>query len=206
MQESEQASEESGQDFGANTPESFASYDPNTLSWRTLQHSFIEELTLYSESWPRAGTMRNGRCYRLRPLVRLTDATEYSLWPTPTVADGTFLMVTNRKPLNSMRLSERVKWPTPTAHDVAHPMDNLNGNMRRVSRNGTGSSHSIGLTDAVRMWPTPTSRDWKSGTGASLREGHSPPLTNVVGGQLNPQFVEALMGFPIGYTDISGEE
>jgi len=52
------------------------------------------------------------------------------------------------------------------------------------------------------MWPTPTARDWRSGTGCQERPGHSPPLSQIVGGQLNPEWVEALMGFPIGWTDV----
>jgi hypothetical protein len=49
--------------------------------------------------------------------------------------------------------------------------------------------------------PTPIARDWKSGTGADHGK-HSPPLSSVVGGMLNPEWVEWLMGWPIGHTEL----
>jgi hypothetical protein len=58
-----------------------------------------------------------------------------------------------------------------------------------------GKSHLIGLSTAVKMWPTPRARDWK-GKGKDC-------LDLKVGGQLNPPWVEWLMGFPIGWTELS---
>lgn len=59
------------------------------------------------------------------------------------------------------------------------------------------------LGHAVR-WPTPCSRDYRSGTGCTAktqakRRG-SPQPPEVVGGCLNPAWVELLMGFPVGWT------
>lgn len=53
-------------------------------------------------------------------------------------------------------------------------------------------------------FPTPRSRDWK---GQSQRGQHAPMdalpnALNVTGGQLNPNWVEWLMGWPIGWTDL----
>ena len=61
---------------------------------------------------------------------------------------------------------------------------------RRISEIGSG------------LWPTPTTRDWKSGKGAQKRDGHAQPLTDVIGGQLNPTWAEWLLGWPIGWTDL----
>ena len=81
---SEPESPESGRDCGQNLPESFAFYDPDTSSWKTSQRSLFEEWVPFSETWPRSGTMRNGRCYRREPLVPTTFA-KGRLWlPTPT--------------------------------------------------------------------------------------------------------------------------
>lgn len=64
------------------------------------------------------------------------------------------------------------------------------------------------------FWPTPTSRDWRSGKASqATMEKNSRPLSEVVcqsrpsypdagTGQLNPVFVEWLMGWPIGWTDL----
>jgi len=84
--------------------------------------------------------------------------------------------------------------------------------------------NQITLTDQVRMWPTPQERDFRSGEGHRwmVPEERSRNLTDAVafsrdykmtpeslphpgGGQLNPTWVESLMGFPVGWTDISDE-
>lgn len=61
------------------------------------------------------------------------------------------------------------------------------------------------LTSAVKMWPTCQSRDWKGPQGRSY-SGVSEDLPGSVKidgtGSLNPDWVEILMGFPIGWTDI----
>ncbi len=41
---------------------SLAKFDPDTRSWRTAQYSLLGDLELFSETWPRWGTMRNGEC------------------------------------------------------------------------------------------------------------------------------------------------
>ena len=66
----------------------------------------------------------------------------------------------------------------------------------------------IGLATAVKMWPTPTGRDHKDGTSANgrgdiLGQAVSPSKES---GALNPAWVELLMGFPAGYTDIAEGE
>jgi hypothetical protein len=50
-------------------------------------------------------------------------------------------------------------------------------------------------------WASPAARDWRSGRGRS-DNGHTPQLPEQVGGQLNPTWVEWLMGFPLGWTDL----
>jgi hypothetical protein len=77
------ASTASARDYGQSSPELLASYDPATSSWRTSQLCLDGELSEFSETWPRSGLMRNGTAYQLPPLVRLTDATECGLLPTP---------------------------------------------------------------------------------------------------------------------------
>jgi hypothetical protein len=88
------------------------------------------------------------------------------------------------------RGTESGYWPTPIASD---------------SRGSSGQPRpgkQVQLVDAVKKYPTPTRRDYKSGTGAQDRPGHSPPLSSVIGGTLNPMWVEWLMGWPLGWTDL----
>jgi len=61
---------------------------------------------------------------------------------------------------------------------------------------------SANLNDQA-AWATPMARDWRSGTGAD-HGSHSPPLSSQAQGMLNPAWVEALMGYPPGWTDIAG--
>lgn len=57
-----------------------------------------------------------------------------------------------------------------------------------------------------KMYPTPAHRDYKgmSGKGRQERKGNpKDTLPNAVGGSLNPPWVEWLMGYPVGYTDLN---
>jgi hypothetical protein len=73
----------------------------------------------------------------------------------------------------------------------------------------SGSKRQVTINDAVKLVPTPTARDWKSGKGKTQSErGRTagPSLAEVSGGQLNPMWVEWLMGFPLGWTDLEDSE
>ena len=69
-------------DSSTSSPESFATWDHATSSWKTFQRSFLEEWAPFSESWPRSGMTLNGAAIRLPQLVRRTDVTESSSLPT----------------------------------------------------------------------------------------------------------------------------
>jgi hypothetical protein len=54
------------------------------LSWRTPQCSLLEDLDVFSETWPRWGMMRDGECWE-RTIPELpTNEIGFGLWPTPT--------------------------------------------------------------------------------------------------------------------------
>ena len=56
---------------------------------------------------------------------------------------------------------------------------------------------------AARMYPTPTAHDGKDcGTSPSQTGRNSPTLPVAAGGRLNPTWVEWLMGWPLGWTDL----
>jgi hypothetical protein len=74
---------------GAKSHASLARYDHASFSWKTWQHSFLEEWVTFSETWPASGMTRNGQLYPRAPWVRHTCDSECSLWPTPTASmDG----------------------------------------------------------------------------------------------------------------------
>ena len=57
------------------------------------------------------------------------------------------------------------------------------------------------LIQAAKMWPTPIATDWKNRGCKDYRKNREFQLQTAVGGQLNPDWVEWLQGFPIGWTE-----
>ena len=199
LPEKAQDSTASDQDSGGRWPGSWARYDPAMCSWRTAQHSLLEGLDEFSETWPRSGLMRRGECYPLRMSAPRTSVSESGLWPTP-VADDTGLR-SRKYAQGGTPLSLAVQMiPTPTAGDAKSS----------GSRNTANSNAhpGVSLTDWVRqdggrgrMWPTPTAQDAKNNGAPSQMERNTKPLNAEVGGSLNPPFVEWLMGWPLGWSD-----
>jgi hypothetical protein len=81
-------------------------------------------------------------------------------------------------------------WPTPRAQESG-----------KWQWNGSRNKKMLTLSGKVDKFPTPTARDSKSGAGRQPN-GHTPQLAEVIGGQLNPNWVEWLMGWPIGWTEL----
>ena len=136
QQEEEKASQEPAQDSGARWSESFARWDHDLSLWRTAQCSLLGDWELFSETWPRWGSMRNGVCWE-----RATS--EHRIKET-----GSGFLAT----------------PTKTANQLAPSMMKHPGcrKLRRDPRMGSSRS----------------------------------------GGELNPKWIEWLMGWPMGWTDL----
>ena len=104
------------------------------------------------------------------------------------------------KPGKQMQLVDMVKlWPTPTA-----TLGTKGGRITpRKSREGGTLIEAV----AARQFATPTARDWRSGKASEeTHEKNSRPLSEQVGGSLNPTWVEWLMGYPLGWTDCGVSE
>jgi hypothetical protein len=178
--------------FGTSTPDSFATFDPVTSSWRTSQLSLLEDSTSFSGTWPRAGMTRNGIASRLAPLAPLTAATASGLWPTPTTKDNMLSPSMQKWPAH-----RNLMWPTPTARDHKDTGENTNyAHLERKSR----LAGVVEMRRRREQFPTPTKSDGTGGPGrASSTQGGSN-LRTVTGGPLNPTWLEWLMGFPLGWT------
>ena len=135
------------------------------------------------------------------------------MWPTPISHDSKSYVVREyqRKMTSLPEAVWKAMWPTPTTQEVEHPDLELTDTGRRKAKNG-GGSHSLGLADAVRLWPTPTASSCGS-TGhrqmldqqieaRSITEEEKKAMSAGNGGRLNPTWVEWLMGFPAGWTDL----
>ena len=57
-----------------------------------------------------------------------------------------------------------------------------------------------------QIWPTPTAHMAKETNAPSEALRNEPTLSSRVGGQLNPTWVEWLMGWPLGWTDLKPSE
>ena len=84
-------------------------------------------------------------------------------------------------------------WPTPRAQEPA----------RTSVGYGRGLKELIEGKTQIQRWPTPTAHDAKD-SGKAPSEGlrKSPCLAFKAGGKLNPTWVEWLMGWPLGWTDL----
>jgi hypothetical protein len=96
-------------------------------------------------------------------------------------------------------------WPTPKASGQ-EKLDTL------IKRKGVRAAVQHNLTAAVEMWPTPTVNDSKNNAGPSQFRRKGTNLNVAVakrgtdGGTLNPTWVEWLMGYQEGYTDLKDWE
>lgn len=173
--------------YGQRSPVWLANWSPDLSSWKTSQHCLLEGLETFSATWPRSGMMLNGTAYQLAPLAHSTTATGFGWWPTPTTDSATDRK--SKYAQGGLPLALAVKmFPTPT----------VCGN---YNRKGASKTSGDGLATIVKMYPTPTTQDASNNGGASQYQRNSLPLNAVVGGALNPTWVEWLMGFPLGWTD-----
>ena len=128
-----------------------------------------------------------------RMAYRAADKKKRQYWPTPTSIDagsGRFNTSIGGKPRPTLALMARKNlWPTPT----------VSGN---YNRKGASKTAGDGLATAVRRWPTPTAHMAKDTNAPSESLRNQPTLTSLVGGKLNPAWVEWLMGWPLDHTDL----
>ena len=167
---------------------------------------------------------------QMAPSMRSRDAGSW--WATPNTmdhlpqrsAESTEKMMQGARKGRSRpsNLREQVNpdtmqmWATPRTTDGTAGPRKLNEKGRRISQANPNLDYGANLSDQVKMWPTPTTRDHKGGyQGGRIRNGKVSMDTldlavqhtdnqQKTGGQLNPQWVEWLMGYPEGWTDLKG--
>lgn len=218
---------------GESVQDCFATFTPDGRCLKTyrgysqvnLDGSFDE----FSGRWPRHGMMLSGQLMELPILGRRTKGIGFSLWPTPTVPNG------GRQPKGGMSMTgmtpDGIKRQVDLQYAVRHwPTPNVCGN---YNRKGASSHSGDGLATAVKNWPTPkgscahgagihgqggqdlqtTVKMWGTHTATGAvrsKEFQRYSMTPVEfaqgsGGQLNADWVECLMNFSIGWTDIDCE-
>ena len=183
--ERERASQENDLPCGHTWRELCLKCDPDTSMLKTVRCLWEEDLEPSSVTLPKWGMMQNGELWERTTLPRRIKETESG---------------------------SSESWPTPTCQEVEHPEAELTETGRRKSKDGK-SSHSLNLADSVKQWPTPLAGDCKgknAEAGLIRNDGKSrmDRLANaavysgdeMIPGQLSPDWVEWLMGWPIGWT------
>ena len=157
-------------------------FDLNTCSWKTSQTSLLEMTEECSEpsleTLPHAAMMLSGYVYPLPKLEPTIPETVGGSWVTPTASSS---QAASMKA--SLKEAERL-----------HPK---------------GQNH-LAAQMAKRMFPTPCANEDAAGTpnGKMQRQlGNCEEVRGTTpeewaGGTLNPTWVEWLMGFPVGHTDL----
>jgi DNA (cytosine-5)-methyltransferase 1 len=197
---------------GHGSEQPLANYDQDTQSWK-----MYGDISLWGDcpllvNLPVSGMTQNGVLFLQHPWEPITGETASSLWPTPVASssmDEDIKTVKARLESGTIyksRLIEAVAmWPTPVASDA------WTGDLKSTQQT-EGSRHSLNLSTAVQKYPT-MSASGMGNTGSqqmlqkhvdlgSLTEEEKRGMTAGNGGRLNPTWVEWLMGFPTGWTDL----
>jgi len=115
-------------------------------------------------------------------------------WPTPVASDIGLRKV--RYAQGGMPLSlAAATWPTPTSSL------GTKGGLVTPAKAREGGTLIEALS--ARTYASPQARDWRSGKASqATHDKNSCPLSEQIGGSLNPTWVEWLMGWPLGWTDL----
>jgi hypothetical protein len=163
--------------------ESSVKFDPDSSSWKTHLCLWEEDLPESSVTLPKWGMMLNGVCWERSMPALPTKEIESGSWPTPTSSQA-------RSEGMIMQMRAKVD-EGALSREEAELM--ISGSLEPAR---------------METWATPTGNDAKNSTlppsqikhdnipGDLLRRGEKP------GGQLNPTWVEWLMGWPLGWTDL----
>ena len=152
------------------------------------------------------------------------------MMPTPTASDHIQRNSTSSEAVNpltgkSVSLDRFVKfwpdeetqqsgqprmWPTPDASDRGPRSADLVVNQSTVQRRDSGQKRGMDLQTAAKFFPTPTANEDAAGTPNGKMQpmlGNHPDVRGTTPqqwaqGSLNPAWVEWLMGYPPGWTNL----
>ena len=179
----EQELAESVRDYGRNMRDSLERCGLDLSLPKTHLCFALGDLELSSKTWPRWGIMLDGECSELGMSVRHIKETECGSWPTPCTRD-----------YKGINAPEGL-----TRKDGKSRMDQL------------PNAVAYGGTQTPQKWPTPLAMDNKADCPGERRRDspHMETEVKVRAGipvekkaQLNPSWVEWLMGWPIEWTDL----
>jgi DNA (cytosine-5)-methyltransferase 1 len=208
-----------------------ANYDPDTQSWKMFGDISLWGDCPLLVNLPVSGMTRSGVLFLQHPWEPITGETESSLWPTPKASDAKRGDSPSERNRHTPCLPAAVNmWPTPTASDWKGrgPNSKQQGLPEVVKTRGnlwptpttadtftpkSRSNPTLGDAARASTYPTPTHGKMAGGTGAfnkvqelftqgQITDEERKSMQAGNGGKLNPTWVEWLMGFPLGWTDL----
>jgi len=201
------------------------------VSLKMSKDTLVSDSEKSLATWKALVTKLRGEYSQRVKSAHLIRESESTLWRTPAVSDPGITLdrlktkdgspprsgerlydkVTGRNA--QFGLSQQVKmeptqWPTPTAHEAEkagfHPKGQMGQSLSAMAKRGE------------LIWPTPRTSDYKGPVKPeTLSLKGRNPMTNSLmdatqhmsgSGQLNPAWVEWLMGVPIGWTALDSWE
>jgi hypothetical protein len=212
--EKELGSEENEVDCGERWLALSVKYDPATHGWKTHHCLFPEDLDWSCLTLPKWGMLANGELWERttqEPDTSGIGAGSGASWPTPTAnedaagtPDGKMQwMLTQAAKSGCATRKEYQSWPTPNASDYkgSGTEGPLRDRLDYATERGATKSNTY-----PKNWATPQARDHRTG-GADRwdnpersRNLNDQAATLGNGGQLNPDWVEWLMGWPVAWT------
>lgn len=223
---------ESEADFISKSKDLSAKQNQLSSSLKTSLRSGHADLDVWCGDFPSSGMIVAGQLYLPRRLEPRTSAKDGSYLPTPRANDaqkrGDF-DATN--PRNGLPGAVRLLWPTPTAQDygsnqgggagrVGEKRPSLN-TIARMWPTPKASEATRGVSPAearrkspslssiaVGLWSMPNARDHKDRHSPKRHGQHSPSIAVQVSetghpGYLNPHFIEAIMGYSTGWSELT---
>jgi len=195
--------------------ESSMKFDLNTCSWKTHQCLWEEDLPESSVTLPKWGIMQNGVLWERTTLPPLTSGTGFGLLlSTPKAQEPGTTSEAYGDCLNDVVKGrkgwDKKMWPTPRVggEEGYETVKERKGHTAAVQHN------LLAAVQHSQMFPTPQANEDAAGTPECKMQRMLGNCEEVRGktkeewatGTLNPTWVEWLMGWPIGWTDLNALE
>jgi len=206
--------------YGTKCLEQFKKLNPHTSSQKMSLVSRILMGDWYSSrcalTWKVKGTKFNRLLFQLLPKTHRTEGTESGLLPTPNTCDAHNANNKDNHDVNKGYLRGYATMgmlPTPCRFDYNSARTEKKWEEDKKKYAEKGINLQMGLKQMARfqMLPTPTAGEhkhgktekyWKNRIEKGRQEDLSMTIHKATGktSQLNPQFVEEMMGFPENWT------
>jgi len=189
----------------------------------SLPRTFLESCPPISTrcylAWKVKVTPAGRSIFQLAPSMPRIDGSASSLWATPNTLDSmppkspealhreaTTARPGRSRPANLRdQVSNSHLWPTPTAVIVNCTPEHWKTRQKRYKEGESNFNPGLKLEVVVKMWPAPSANEDAAGTPQGNMQrmlGNHPDVRAQGSGTLNPTWVEWLMGFPSGFTDL----